>query len=166
MAMFLKIVRGCPDEFLAVAATPALDYDIYDEVVSCHFTRFKEPGPDGVFGMAHIKVREPVKTADCPGYAEIEKNVDLTGAAFLMNQQGRTIDKFLPQAARCNAGAPSVDDDFLTRITYDTAAEIRRCAMFAASNAVGGAKAGALKVVDLMNRLQVAVDAKPDPMSR
>ena len=109
MAMFLKIVRGCPDEFLAVAATPALDYDIYDEVVSCHFTRYKEPGPDGVFGMAHIKVREPVKTADCPGYAEIEKNVDLTGAAFLMNQQGRTIDKFLPQAARGNAGAPSVD---------------------------------------------------------
>lgn len=104
MAMFLKIVRGCPDEFLAVAATPALDYDIYDEVVSCHFTRFKVPGQDGVFGMAHIKVREPVKTADCPGYAEIEKNVDLTGAAFLMNQQGRTISTFLPASVQQGEG--------------------------------------------------------------
>lgn len=109
MAMFLKIMHHAltPAEVVANACEEP-PYSIYADVVSCHFRRYtKQPddqSPAG-WGEAHVWLREPVKTAEVPGYCEVEKYIELTGDAFLMNEQGRTISSFkhaglIPPVAR------------------------------------------------------------------
>lgn len=95
--MFLKVMHDGADEFLATADSDAA-YSIYDDVVSCHFKRYPQV-TEGTFGEAKIWVREPIKTATVAGYCEIKKNIVLTGDAFVMNEQGRTISKFLARGA-------------------------------------------------------------------
>lgn len=91
MAMFLKIDHGLGDG----------TYSIYAEIVSCHFNKQNPQEP-----MAHVWVREPVKTLEVPGYCEVEKHIVITGDAFLMNEQGRTISKFLLNVSADPKGNP------------------------------------------------------------
>jgi hypothetical protein len=159
MAMFLKVMHDHDNQGVLEDLAA---YSMYAEITSCHFNRYGGiDRPIGVFGEAHVWVREPVKTAEVSGFCEVDKRIQLGGSAYLMNEQGRTISKFVPDYdAGCSQGGDTVDDDFLTRITYDTAAEIRRCALFAAKNGAEGISAGAQKVVSLMDRLRVAMDVK------
>lgn len=95
--MFLKVMHDGADEFLSQAQSEAT-YSLYADVTSCDFKRYpigNAPTPGHPTAVAHIQCREPVKTAEVPGYAEIEKFIELTGDAFLMNDQGRTISKFI-----------------------------------------------------------------------
>lgn len=86
--MFLKVMHDGADEFLAQADSDAT-YSVFADVTACDFHR----RPDGS-AYAHLQCREPIKTAEVPGYAEIEKHIDVVGDAFLMNEQGRTISVF------------------------------------------------------------------------
>lgn len=85
--MFLKVTHGAA---VPEGAQTDATYSLYDDVTSCHFRR----DPDGS-AWANIFCREPVKTAAIEGFAEVEKNIQVTGAAYLLNNQGRTIDKFI-----------------------------------------------------------------------
>lgn len=80
--MFLKIT----DEGSPVPSDN--EHSVYADVVACAFRRRK----DG--GEARLYVREPIKTAMVPGFHEVERFVAFTGAAYLMNEQGRTISTF------------------------------------------------------------------------
>lgn len=152
--MFLKVMHDGADEFLATAQSEAT-YSIYDDIVSCHFRR----GPDGEW--AHIWCREPVKTADVPGYSEVEKHIKLDGDAFVLNNQGRTIDKFILRPfgtagnAQCKASEPSDEDralELLKNLPYSVAAAIRTTARHAGS-------VSADYLIKLLDKARVAVDA-------
>ncbi len=162
--MFLKVMHNGADEFLANATSEAT-YSLYSDVVSCHFLRYKTPTPppEGAtqitFGMATIYCREPIKTADMPGYAEVQKNVELTGDAFLMNDQGRTISKFqiwpLGRPVEKTYPTPEFEEAVAIRLLqempYDVAAAIRTVA--GQSGSVSGAV-----LLSLLNKANVAMD--------
>ncbi len=97
MPMYLKVLHS------AETPEPARQpHSIYGDLVSCNFRHFKTleemHAGDGTFafGEAKLWVRDPVKTAIVPGFVEHECNVILGGPSFLMNEQGRTFDTFLP----------------------------------------------------------------------
>lgn len=159
--MFLKVMHDGADEFLATADSDAT-YSIYADVTSCHFNRFK-PDASGSFGgaqaEAHIWCREPVKTAEVPGYAEIEKHIILTGDAFLMNEQGRTISIFKLRGVHANDPKPRIADiddaeamRLLGRMPYAVAAAIRTTAKQAGS-------VSAAYLIELLDKAKVAMDA-------
>lgn len=62
---------------------------LYADITSVSFTRHG----DGT-ATAHCYLREPVKTAQVPGFCEIEKIIGFTGTAFVMNETGKTISTF------------------------------------------------------------------------
>ena len=62
---------------------------LYADIVSVHFRR----QPDGS-AEAFCYMREPVKTAEVPGYHEVEKRIGFTGTAYVMNEQGKTVQSF------------------------------------------------------------------------
>lgn len=66
-------------------------YCLYSDVDSVSFSRQS----DGT-AMAHLWVKEPVKTAMVPGFVEVEKHVQVTGNCYLMNENGKTISTFSP----------------------------------------------------------------------
>lgn len=110
--MFLKVMHDGADEFLATAQSEAT-YSLFADVTSCDFKR----QPDGS-AVAHIQCREPIKTAEVPGYAEIQKFIDITGDAFLMNDQGRTISKFIlrPFGAKVDERTGGTDEMLTTAL--------------------------------------------------
>lgn len=163
--MFLKVMHDGADEFLAQADSDAT-YSVFGDVTSCDFKRH----PDGS-AHANIQCREPIKTAEVPGYAEIQKHIDITGDAFLMNDQGRTISVFKLRGYRAgNQRLQSMQGDgqqtpegqkalheqesirVLQALPYSTAAAVRTAAKQA-----GGVSAAYL--IELLDKAKVAVDA-------
>lgn len=147
--MFLKTMHDGTGELHAVSQSEAT-YSIYDDLTSCHFKR----QPDGSC-WAHVWCREPVKTADVPGYAEVEKHIHLTGDAFVLNNQGRTIDRFILHPFGKQDGEPSDEDralELLKSMPYAVAAAMRTTAKQAAS-------VSADYLIKLLDKAKVAVDA-------
>lgn len=62
---------------------------LYADIVSISFRR-----EEGGAATAHVWVREPVKTAEVPGFCEVEKHICFTGAAYVMNEAGKTVSSF------------------------------------------------------------------------
>jgi hypothetical protein len=85
MSLLLKIMscEDAPDE------DSRKTFCLYTDITSCHFRRH----PDGS-AEAHVWCREPIKTAMVPGFVEIEKHIILTGNAYLMNENGKTVSSF------------------------------------------------------------------------
>lgn len=143
MAFILKTVE-------AVNSPVASDdeHSLYAEIVSVHFQRL-----DGGAAMAHIWCREPVKTAEVPGFCEVEKHVSFTGTAYVMNEGGKTVSSFTArtsgdgQSADPKSSAPSTAA--LGDLPYNVAAAIRRAARIADDK-------GLLTILDYE---RVAVDA-------
>jgi len=65
------------------------EHALYADVVSVHFRRFEDGS-----AHAHCYCREPVKTAEVPGFCEIQKTIMFTGVAYVMNEGGKTISTF------------------------------------------------------------------------
>lgn len=85
MAFILKTtesVQGSP-----VAADN--EHALHADIVSVHFRR-----EEGGVATAHCYVREPVKTAEVPGYCEVEKFFTFSGVAYVMNESGKTVSSF------------------------------------------------------------------------
>lgn len=77
------------------------EHGIYGDVVTCYFTRAPSTPDDALtsdsriwIGQARMYVREPIKTAQVPGFHECEKIVEFSGTAYLMNENGRTVSSF------------------------------------------------------------------------
>lgn len=84
MSFILKIVEG------AGSPVPSDNpHSLFADIVSVHFSRHT----DGSAG-ALCQVREPVKTAEVPGFCEVEKRVVFTGTAYVMNEAGKTVSSF------------------------------------------------------------------------
>jgi hypothetical protein len=62
---------------------------LYADIVSVHFRRSVDGSAE-----AYCRMREPIKTAEVPGYHEVEKHIGFTGTAYVMNEQGKTIQSF------------------------------------------------------------------------
>lgn len=149
--MFLKVMHDGADEFLATADSDAT-FSVFGDVTSCDFKRH----PDGS-AYALLQCREPIKTAEVPGYAEIQKHIDLTGDAFLMNEQGRTISKFKLRGVHASEprSEPSDEDralELLKNLPYAAAAAIRTTAKQAGS-------VSADYLIKLLDKAKVAMDA-------
>lgn len=152
--MFLKVMHDGADEFLATADSDAT-YSVFGDVMSCDFKRY----PDGS-AYALVQCREPIKTAEVPGYAEIQKHIDLTGDAFLMNEQGRTISKFKLRGVHASDQRPTNPPndetralDLLAKLPYEVAAAIRTTAKQTGS-------VSAAYLIKLLNKAQVAMDVQ------
>jgi hypothetical protein len=78
------------------------EHMLHADVVSVSFKRY----PDGS-AQAHCYCREPVKTAEVPGFCEIEKRIMFTGAAYVMNENGKTVSTFTARSS----GDPERDDN-------------------------------------------------------
>jgi hypothetical protein len=65
------------------------EHCLYADVVSVRFKRY-----DGGQAEAHCYCREPVKTAEVPGFCEIEKRIMFEGTAYVMNDVGKTVSSF------------------------------------------------------------------------
>lgn len=87
MSLLLKIMsnENIPDN------DSRKTFNLYADIVSAHFNRHEDGS-----ATAHLWVREPVKTAEVPGFVEVEKYVDVTGNCYLMNDNGKTIATFCP----------------------------------------------------------------------
>lgn len=72
-------------------------HSVLADVTSCHFVH-----NDASESFARCYVREPVKTADVPGFVEHERFISLTGPAYLIGDNGKTVSRFVP---RHTAGA-------------------------------------------------------------
>lgn len=177
MAMFLKVMHDGADEFLAEADSDAT-YSLYGDVVECHFKRFPPEGDpshiSSIKAEAFIRVREPVKTANVPGFVEVERHIVLDGDAFLMNEQGRTISKFKLAGYRAGAVASLPPSDYerygapkagvselndeqrtaecLRNMPHWGAAIIRKALHKDGS-------IGAAEILNILNREKIAVDA-------
>lgn len=62
---------------------------LYADIVSIGFRR-----EEGGVATAVCQVREPIKTAEVPGYVEITKNICFSGYAYVMNESGKTVSTF------------------------------------------------------------------------
>lgn len=125
MALILKVMHDGADEFLANESVPSdVTFSIFADVTECHFKR-NDPG-NSQYAGAHLRIRELVKTANVEGFVEVEKHIDLTGDAFLMNEQGRTISKFRlrpfgHEAAGSGAPQPDIIGGGTTGVIRDSA---------------------------------------------
>lgn len=64
-------------------------HSLYADVVAVHFKRHEDGS-----ATAHCWIREPVKTAEVPGFCEVPKRVTFAGWAYVMNEVGKTISVF------------------------------------------------------------------------
>jgi hypothetical protein len=64
-------------------------HTLYADVVAVNFARY----PGGT-AEATCWVREPVKTAEVPGFCEVQKCVVFGGWAYVMNEAGKTVSTF------------------------------------------------------------------------
>lgn len=87
MSLIVKIMHSNADHPGDDETAPC---SIYDEVTSIHF-----PERDTTQTL-RLWVREPVKTAMVPGFCENEKNVDISGPVYVMNEHGKTISVYRP----------------------------------------------------------------------
>lgn len=152
--MFLKVMHDGADEFLDQAQSDAT-HSIYSDVTDCSFRRFSPPegiGNDRVFGSAHIRRRQAAGP-------ETELHISLTGDAFLMNDQGRTISKFRAAGYKDAIDQQEPNDlevtsRLLREMPYWGAALIRQAVEEAHRwKGIGG------EILDILNRDRVAVDA-------
>lgn len=81
---------------LKVMSTPAWspvpsdnEHSLFADIVTVNFSR----DADGM-GWALCYVREPIKTAMVPGFCEVEKRIQITDTAYVMNEDGKTISTF------------------------------------------------------------------------
>lgn len=65
------------------------EHCLYADIVSISFRR-----EEGGTATARCYLREPVKTAEVPGFCEVEKQISFTGTAYVMNENGKTISMF------------------------------------------------------------------------
>ena len=65
------------------------EHCLYADIVSVSFKR----NEDGS-AIAHCSVREPIKTAEVPGFVEVTKYICFTGWAWVMNEAGKTVSTF------------------------------------------------------------------------
>lgn len=156
--MYLKVMHDGASEIHALGDSDAT-YSIYADVTSCHFKRYPvDPAKGQPMAEAHLFLREPVKTAEVPGFAEVEKHIVLDGDAFLMNEQGRTISKFKLRGINSGGGrTPEPTDEQLTlemlsRLPYEAAAAIRTTAKQAGS-------VSAAYLIKMLDKAKVAMDA-------
>mgnify|MGYP006958835710 CR=1 FL=1 len=77
------------------------EHCLYADVVSVSFRRHA----DGAEALCYC--REPVKTAEVPGFCEIEKRIVFTGVAYVMNENGKTVSTFTARTS----GDPERDDN-------------------------------------------------------
>jgi hypothetical protein len=74
------------------------EHCLYADIVSISFRR-----EEGGAATAHCYLREPVKTAEVPGFCEVEKYISFTGTAYVMNEVGKTVSTF----TALTSGAPT-----------------------------------------------------------
>jgi hypothetical protein len=100
MSFILKIVE---DGFSPVPSDN--EHALWADVVSVHFSRHTDGS-----ASALCWVREPVKTAEVPGFCEVEKRVSFNGTAYVMNEAGKTVSTFTARTSGHGAvaGALSV----------------------------------------------------------
>lgn len=79
------------------------EHCLYADIVSISFRR-----EEGGAATAHCYLREPVKTAEVPGFCEVEKFISFTGCAYVMNESGKTVSSFTARTS----GSASQDGDF------------------------------------------------------
>jgi hypothetical protein len=139
VAFILKTVES---EGSPVASDNA--HSLYADIVSVTFRR-----EEGGAATAHCWLREPVKTANVPGFCEVEKYISFTGAAYVMNENGKTVSSFTartsgdsyttkPNSPDKGTGPDCAPADKATAPTtaalrdlpYNVAAAIRRAARF------------------------------------
>lgn len=85
MTFILKVMHGYDQ-----TPVPAdNEYSLYADITAISFIR-QEQG----FATAHVSMREPVKTADVPGFCEVEKHIDVCATAYVMNENGKTVASF------------------------------------------------------------------------
>lgn len=70
------------------------EYGLYADIVSINFKR-TAPG----VAEAHCYCREPIKTAQVPGFCEIEKTIVFSGTAYVMNESGKTVSIFTSRSS-------------------------------------------------------------------
>jgi hypothetical protein len=126
------------------------EHCLYADIVSISFRR-----EVGGAATAHCYLREPVKTADVPGFVEVEKYISFTGCAYVMNENGKTVSMFTANAS----GSPAIPhqhrthgeytDGDLIEMPYAEAALLRRNAR----------RSGDAILVARLDQLKVAVDA-------
>jgi hypothetical protein len=75
------------------------EHRLYADIVSISFRR-----EEGGAATAHCYLREPVKTAEVPGFCEVEKFISFTGTAYVMNESGKTVSTFTARTS----GDPNV----------------------------------------------------------
>lgn len=85
--MYLKTMHHFED-----APGDANEHSVLADVVSCHFVH-----NDASESYARCYVREPVKTADVPGFVECERYISLSGPAYLISDNGKTVSRFIPR---------------------------------------------------------------------
>lgn len=153
MSLMLKVMH---DDHLNLPDDDARrPFGIFTDIVSAHFTH----DADGV-GHAKLWVREPIKTAQVPGFVEVEKNVVITGNAYLMNEQGKTVSAFCGSnpgwqhkpagdGTTGEAGLPTL----LGYLPYEFAASLRRVVD---GRAVEGDRG---RVREALDAAKVAIDA-------
>lgn len=154
--MFLKVMHNGADEFLDKAQSDAT-HSLFSDVTECHFRRYskvEQTGDGPIFGEASVERKSPTNSA------VTFSAIQLTGDAFLMNDQGRTISKF--RCAGCGAkqptDQPTIDQD---------AADIQKAidllrnmpstvALAITQTAIHAGSLSARFVLDLLNRAGVA----------
>lgn len=65
------------------------EHSLFADIVSVSFKR----NEDGS-ATAHCAVREPIKTAEVPGFVEVTKYICFSGWAWVMNEAGKTVSTF------------------------------------------------------------------------
>jgi hypothetical protein len=94
-------------------------HSLYGDVVSIHFPEPHQPQ------IARLWVREPVKTALFAGFCENDKLVDLGGAVYVMNEQGRTISTYRPSPGQAAEPPPPDLVSALAEVSGKTPGQIR-----------------------------------------
>jgi hypothetical protein len=90
--MYLKTMHGFDQ-----APGDGNEHSVLADVVSCHFIH-----NDASESFARCWVREPVKTADVSGFVECERYVSLSGPAYLVGDNGKTVSRFMPRRAQAH----------------------------------------------------------------
>ena len=83
------------------------EHCLYADIVSVSFRR-----EEGGAATARCYLREPVKTAEVPGFCEVEKFIGFTGVAYVMNEAGKTVSSF---TARSSGAVPLPSPERTTR---------------------------------------------------
>lgn len=91
MTLILKVTDACGPSLSPDDA----EYGLFADIVSIHFRRFE----DGSGAEALCYCREPIKTAEVPGFCEVEKRIVFKNAAYVMNENGKTISRFIVNVA-------------------------------------------------------------------